>query len=230
MEPRIERKSMRLIALVASSRLTDKALDLYQDEQMPIIFRAHAYGTGRTDVEDILGFGNIEKRMLITIADRPRAKRLLKDLRRKLHLGDPNTGIAFTIRITGMSTVLFNMLNYEAPEAEKEEMEDMKEETIHSMVVAIVKDGYSEEVMNAARRAGAGGGTVIHSRQIGNEKIMSLLGLNVQNKTEVVFILTVPDKRAALMEAITRSCGINTDASGLVLSLPVGDVTGIDLD
>ena len=156
MEPRIERKSMRLIALVASSRLTDKALDLYQDEQMPIIFRAHAYGTGRTDVEDILGFGNIEKRMLITIADRPRARRLLKDLRRKLHLGDPNTGIAFTIRITGMSTVLFNMLNYEAPEAEKEEMEDMKEETIHSMVVAIVKDGYSEEVMNAARRAGAG--------------------------------------------------------------------------
>ena len=41
-------------------------------------------------------------------------------------------------------------------------------EVSHALIVATVNRGYSAEVMSAAKEAGAGGGTVVHSRQIGN--------------------------------------------------------------
>ena len=222
-----EKKSLRLIVLVASTRLSDKALDLYEDEELPIIYRAHAYGTGRNEMEDLFGLGSIEKRMLVSVATKKQAEKMLRDLRRKLKLGDPNTGIAFTIALDGVSAILLNMIDYTKKEDEEEEVH-MNQEQDYSMVVAVVNDGYSEEVMNAARSAGAGGGTVLHSRRIGNEKIMSLLGFSVQDKKEIVFILTKQKKKADLMEAISKNCGISSEANGIVLSMPLESVMGID--
>ena len=46
----------------------------------------------------------------------------------------------------------------------------------------VVNQGYSEEVMNAARAAGAGGGTVLHSRRIGDEEALSFWGISVQDQ------------------------------------------------
>ena len=222
-----EKKSLRLIILVASTRLSDKALDLYEDEELPIIYRAHAYGTGRNEMEDLLGLGSIEKRMLVSVTTKKQAEKMLRNLRRKLRLGDPNTGIAFTIALDGVSAILLNMIDYTKKEDEEEEAH-MNQEQDYSMVVTVVNDGYSEEVMNAARSAGAGGGTVLHTRSIGNEKIMSLLGFSVQDKKEVVFILTKQKKKADLMEAISKNCGVGSEANGIVLSMPLESVMGID--
>ena len=98
----------------------------------------------------------------------------------------------------------------------------------YQMVIAVVNQGYSEDVMAAARPAGAGGGTVLHSRHVGSGETLTFWGISVQPEKEIVMILCRQEEKTNIMKAIAASCGMKTEAQGLVLSLPVETVVGID--
>ena len=102
----------------------------------------------------------------------------------------------------------------------------MAEET-YVLIAAIVDRGFSNEVMDAARAGGAGGGTVVHSRSIGNREASSVWGLSVQEEKEIVMILADHDKKGDIMRAIGEKCGMHSEAKGIVLSLPIDSVTGL---
>ena len=99
--------------------------------------------------------------------------------------------------------------------------------TDHSLVLAFVNQGYSEEVMSAARKAGAGGGTVFHTRRVESDDAAAFWGIPIQEEREIVLILAKKDQKKAIMEAISESCGAKTDAHGVVISLPVDEVAGL---
>ena len=97
----------------------------------------------------------------------------------------------------------------------------------YAMIAAIVNQGYSESVMIAARAAGAAGGTVIHSRSVGNEAISGAWGFAVEDEREIVMIVAESEKKAAIMQAISDECGIKSDAKGIVISMPIEDTIGL---
>lgn len=99
-------------------------------------------------------------------------------------------------------------------------------EVKHTVVVAVVNRGFSEDVMNAARTAGAHGGTVLHSRSIGSEEA-GAWGLSVQEEKDIVLILAKAEAKVEIMRNITETCGVNSKAQGVVVSLPVDSVMGI---
>ena len=103
-------------------------------------------------------------------------------------------------------------------------MSDVK----YSMIAAIVNQGYSEDVMQAARSAGAAGGTVIHTRHIDNEAASNFWGFSIQDERDIVFIVSAEDDRKKIMQAISEQCGVNSKAKGMVLSLPIDGVSGIN--
>ena len=88
--------------------------------------------------------------------------------------------------------------------------------------------GYSEEVMEAARSAGAGGGTVVHSRRIGNKEAMCFWGMSIQEEKEMLFIVAENESKLKIMQAIGDKCGMHSDAKGIVLSLPIDTVIGME--
>ena len=94
--------------------------------------------------------------------------------------------------------------------------------------MAFVNQGYSEEVMAAAKPAGAGGGTVFHSRRVGSDETQQLWGITIQEEREVVLILASQENKLAIMQAITEKCGIKSEANGFVISMPVDGVVGIN--
>ena len=65
--------------------------------------------------------------------------------------------------------------------------------------------------MDAAKAAGASGGTLIHARP-GLEGAEKYLGITVQPEKELVLILAPQEKRHAIMERITAETGLNTEA------------------
>ena len=102
------------------------------------------------------------------------------------------------------------------------------QENDYQIIVALVNQGYSEEVMAAARPAGAAGGTVLHSRRVGAEEALSQWGFSLQEEKEAVMILAKAESKLAIMQAICDSCGLQSDAQGIVLSLPVDNVVGLE--
>ena len=97
----------------------------------------------------------------------------------------------------------------------------------NSLIIAAVNHGYSEELMNVARAYGARGGTVMHSRAIGDEKAMSLWGVALHEEKELVMIIVDGKSKLRIMQAISEKCGMNSDAKGVVLSMPINKVMGL---
>ena len=100
----------------------------------------------------------------------------------------------------------------------------------HDLIIAVVNQGYSDELMNTAREAGATGGTVINARGQAHEGAVKFFGVSVQDEKEVIIILTVREKKVPIMRAISEAHGLNSKAAGLVFSLPVDNVMGLSFE
>ena len=101
-------------------------------------------------------------------------------------------------------------------------------ETKKELIVVIVNHGFEEEVMSAARSAGAKGGTVFNARGTASaNKEVKFLGVALHPNKEVVLILTGIETRNDIMTAIKEK-GRTTPGAGILFSLPVESVLGID--
>lgn len=99
----------------------------------------------------------------------------------------------------------------------------------YELIVAIVNHGFEEEVMSAARAAGARGGTVFNARGTANaDDEVKFLGISLHPHKEIVFILTQSDAKKDIMTAIKDRAGLATPGSGILFTLPVESVMGID--
>ena len=141
-----------------------------------------------------------EKTLLLTALHKRAADALLARLRRGLKLGSAHSGIACTIALTGGSGRLVSLAQ-EMGSAQETGRKVMMEYGV-SLVIAIVNQGFSEEVMAAARPAGATGGTVISGRRAGGEETLQIWGFGVQQEREAVLILCRTEEKAAIMEAV----------------------------
>lgn len=95
-------------------------------------------------------------------------------------------------------------------------------------IFCIVNNGFSEEAMNAAKQFGAKGGTVIHGRGTVSKEAEKFFNITIQPEKEIVLILVPSKDKDAIMRGLYNSVGTNTVAQGIVFSLPVDDVIGIE--
>lgn len=108
------------------------------------------------------------------------------------------------------------------------ETERLNVETVkHDLLIAVVNQGCSEELMEVAKAAGAGGGTVLNARRTGLDDAATFLGMPVQAQKDIIMILTDRKLKMAIMKVINHGFGINTPARGIVFSLPVDSVAGL---
>lgn len=225
----MEKKKMALQALlmITTPKLADKAAKMFQKEKMPLQYRFNAEGTAPSEIMDMLGLGSVDKCVLISIMQKQHTDDILKKLRASLQMNAVNSGIAFTIPLNGVSNLILRLLSQNGEGDDKPTGKDgtSMAETKHALITAVVNRGFSGDVMNAARSAGAMGGTVVHSRQMGNLEATAMWGADEEK--EIVMILADAESRVAIMSAISEQCGMHSEAKGLVMSMPIDSVTGI---
>ncbi len=98
------------------------------------------------------------------------------------------------------------------------------------VIVVIVNEGHSDKVMDAARDAGARGGTITHARGSGNKDIEKKYGIVITPQKEMLYILVSETVRDKVMASINKAVGLDTMGQGIIFSLPVDNVSGIKLD
>ena len=221
----------RFLVLIAAPKFADRATDLYTENKVPLHYIINdAKGTAPSEIMDILGVGNADKHMLFSLLPTASANKMLRKIYRKLTFGVPGNGIAFTIPLDSASGVVVQLLQHldggNLANLERKEETDMSEYK-NSLIVAAVNHGYSEELMNVARAYGARGGTVMHSRAIGDEKAISFWGITLHEEKELVMIISEEKSKLRIMQAISEKCGMNSEAKGLVFSLPIDKVMGL---
>lgn len=106
----------------------------------------------------------------------------------------------------------------------------MTEKEKYEVIVVIVNEGHSDKVMDAAREAGARGGTITHARGSGTKEIEKKYGIAITPQKEMLYILVNEKIRDAVMSAVNNAAGLDTMGQGIVFSLPVENVSGIKID
>lgn len=226
----MDQKDFRMLVLIATPKLADKAAELLAQNELIVQYRLSAEGTASSDIMDALGLGSVDKAVVVSTVPRLLAGRILRRLHTELRLDTQGSGIAFTLPLTGASNIALRMMTHAAEQVAATQngkddyvMADIK----YTLISAVVNRGFSGDVMEAARTAGARGGTVIHSRCIENKEAAGMWGLGLQEEKELVLILAETEDKLAIMRAVSESCGMHSEAKGLVVSLPVDSVMGV---
>ncbi len=230
MEKHDNTPSFQLLVLITNPKLAEKATRIFRRSTLPVQYRLNAEGTASSEIMDMLGLGSIDKCILMSTVPKALGDSMLSRLRAELHLGAINSGIAFTLSLTGLNKQLMRMLtkiDEENTSHSIRKVGNSMSDTQYALIVATVNIGFSGDVMDAARAAGASGGTVIHSRWIGNQEAAVSWGLSMQEEKEIVLILSDTEKKMEIMSAISEKCGMRSEAKGIVLSLPIDAVMGL---
>ena len=81
--------------------------------------------------------------------------------------------------------------------------------------------------MEAAKEANATGGTVLHARSLHEDDAPSFLGIRLQGEKDIVVILSVYENYKQIMHEINMAAGLQTEAKGLIFSMPVDEFIGM---
>lgn len=220
--------SLNLVTTIVDRKIINRYMEVYQDNDLHVAFLALGYGTASNEMLDYLGLESNQKAVAFSLMEESSWLKVKKQMERKLKIDAPGGGISFTIplgSIGGMKALQFLL---EMQEYQKEEESTLKN-TNHQMIIAITEPGYTNMVMDAARSAGAYGGTVIHAKGTGMEMAEKFMGVSLASEKELVLIVVRSEQKNEIMQAIMKDAGLHTKAKSIAFSLPVTDTAGLRL-
>ena len=191
--------------------------------ELPVSIVFHGRGTAIKSMLDLLGIESHERRAFIAIADGEKSKRYIEEQKKKLHLGVPGHGITVAVPVKsvggGQAVSYLNGNSTGAKYARPEKFD-------YELVMAIANSGTTDIVMNAARAAGARGGTVIHGKGTGSGDAQKFHHISIADEKEVVLIVVAAEIKTAVMYSILEKAGPGSAAGALVFSLPFSEAAG----
>lgn len=225
-----QKKAFSLMFLITTPKLEEKAEHIFKEFQIPLLYRFNAEGTASSEIMDMLGLGSIDKCIFLSMFAKELTGPVFEKLKDDMPLYTVNSGIAFTVPLNGANNLILKMLtkNAEDNEAKTERKVDYDmTEHKHVLITAVIDRGFSGDVMEAAKSAGAKGGTVILSRRIENDEAVGFWGLSVQEEKEIVMIIAKGEDKLPIMQSISDKCGMHSEAKGLVMSMPIDSLVGM---
>ena len=205
-----------------------KFLSFYQEYGTAVTMSVLGRGTASSEVLDYMGLEATEKAVLLSVITNSSWAEIKAGLQQKMMIDIPGTGIAFVIplsSIAGKKQLAFLTGNQTFVKGEESALKNTK----YELLIAIANQGYTEMIMNAARKVGAGGGTVIHAKGTGMDGSEKFLGVSLATEKEMVFIVVKSENKNAVMEAISGNAGLETKAKAVLFSLPVTSTAGLRL-
>ena len=218
--------SLFWLVTITDRRSTDAFLALYETFGVTVSLRTVGAGTAVRETLSTLGLEQTEKAVLFAMITADTWPRLQKALRRELRIDVPGTGIAFTVPVSSIGGKRALQFLTEHQTFVRKEENTLKD-THYELLLVISNQGHTGSIMDAARAAGAGGGTVLHAKGTGMEGAAHFMGVELVNEKELVLIVTRTARKNALMKAIMD--GADPRAGAIVFSLPVTDTAGLRL-
>ena len=209
---------------IVDRRRSEAYVSLCRSLGLPLTLSMLGRGTAMRAHLDLYGLEATQKAVVATVADGQNARRLFREAKRQLYLDIPGNGImlALPIKSVGGGKTLAYLtdnrpLEAQAPPAGFE----------HELLVMILNEGYIDEVMEAAREAGAAGGTVLHAKGTGSKRGEKFFGVSLADEKDMVYIIAYADEKAAIMRAIHENAGPGTKAGAICFTLPISSVAGL---
>lgn len=153
-------------------------------------------------------------------------KKVKRALEQEMKIDLPHRGIVFVVPVSAAGSLRQLTLLSGTQEIKTGE-ESVLKNTKYELIIAIANAGYSDVVMEAARAAGAKGGTVVHAKGTGQTGTEDFLGVTLASEKEMIYIVATTELKKPIMQAIKETCGLGKPAKAVLLSLPVTETAGL---
>lgn len=178
-------------------------------------------GTVRSHFLEFLELADIRKEIVMLVSGAATINTVLDNLDNELNLSKPNHGIAFTMPVSDLCVTGKNPRHHHANGGEYEFM--------YQSIIVVVERGKTELVMDAARGAGARGGTVMKARGAGSYESNRLFHMDIEPEKEIVMILATAADAEKIVGAIR--CRMDEDGAesvnGVIICHDVRKVYGV---
>ena len=214
---------MNFIISITSPEALPVLTGVCEDMALPLNVTLSGRGTAVKSMLDVLGIESNLKRIMFSVANEEKTREFITRQKRQLHIGVPGHGIVIAVpvkSIGGGKTVAY--LRGEDGTAKYTPSLNYA----YELIVVIANEGRTDTVMNAARAAGARGGTVLHGKGTGSEAAMKFLNISIADEKEVILIVAPTAEKTAIMSEILKKAGPDTDAKVIAFSLPTSAVAG----
>ena len=171
-------------------------------------------GTAKNQILEMLGLGDTRKDLVYMLLDDELYAVVRTAVLKEAEKEKSGFGIVFTIDVE-------KFLKNSSINIQKEGS-SMTDAT-HTLISIIVNAGFAEDAMAAARKAGAGGGTIINARGTGREEDEKFFGITIVPEKEMLLILAEKSKADAILEAVRSLPCLQTKGIGITYCIDVND-------
>lgn len=188
--------------------------------QLRCLWQLVGRGTASSELLDILGIGTPERDVVFALASGRSAHNLFRKLKGGLGGNIHAKGILFSLPLSAVNGLMAAALNH--LETLNSEIGDTPMEPAHhSLILALVNQGYTDAVMATAKAAGARGGTVLRARWAGDDEVHDIMGITVQSEKELLAIVATHKDRSAIMDAINEKHGLKSSPQAVLCSVGI---------
>lgn len=215
---------LNFIITIVNRNRSEDMVSLCLAHEFPIVLTALGRGTATKKLLNLYGLEATEKAVIVTTANAQKTKNFILQVREKFYIDIPGNGIVLSIPIKsvgGAKTLAF-LSDNAAPDKLPPQMTFENE-----MIVVIANEGHTEAVMDAARAAGAMGGTIVHAKGSGAQKTAKFYGVSLVSEKEMILIVSKTAEKTGIMQNIIKEVGPDSPAGSIVFSMPVSYLAGL---
>lgn len=215
----MSKRLMLLLSIVERDK-GNKLIKVLNNLNIRMNFQCVGFGTAPTEMMDIFGLGSNDKDIVISLASETTVKDMMADFGTSFESHTRFGGLMIILKTSAASRVLTELLTHTESNIYERGNEIVKNEHHNNLILISVNEGYSDDVMQVARKAGATGGTVIKGRLADIELVSELENITIDEEREILVILAPLKTSKQIMEDVNREFGITSKANGIITAIP----------
>ncbi len=220
MGPYPEAAEFELIYVIVNRGLGSKVLHIAKNSGISggAIFLGK--GTINNRFLEMLALCDIQKEIVMIVANKAICLHFIEMLNRELKLNKPNHGIAYSIPVMGIcGSRSYNCKNLN-------ELGGI-ENTMYQSIIVIVDKGKGEAVVEAATQAGSKGATIINARGSGIHETSKLFAMEIEPEKEIVLMITKSEQTNEIVSSIHEKFQIDKPGNGIIFIQNISQTYGL---
>ncbi len=215
----MNKRPMILLSIVERDK-GKKLIKELENINIRVNFQSVGFGTAPTEMMDIFGLGTNDKDIIISLGAEDAVKSMLANFGTLFASHSKYGGLMIVIGVSAASRVLTEVLDFNSDKNAEKGDGAMKNEHHNNLIIISVNEGYADNVMQVARKAGATGGTIIKGRLAEVEQLAEMQDINMDGEREILCILAPLKTSKQIMEDVNRDFGLASKANGVVFAVP----------
>ena len=177
-------------------------------------------GTVSNKFLEFLKIDELKREIVAMIVEAELASEAMKGISKEMSFDKPYHGIAFSCNVS-------RFIGAKNMEEKNTEINEVKN-SMYNAIYVVVERGRAEDVVDAAKKAGARGATIVNARgSSGNYDSQKLFSLEIEPEKEKVIIIVKNELKNDIVNTIREDLMIDETGNGIIFVLDIDETYGL---